>query len=125
MSQVDTVFQPIPGPLLQQWGQDVTYIKFSPTDTYVPSRGEVLNTSVRITVRVLVTQLKPEEFDSTYQTTDIKMLLGNTELGAYIPSVRDQIEYTDNGTIRTGRIINVKTYKGESPILHTLIVRPQ
>ena len=125
MSQVDTVFQPIPGPLLQQWGQDATYIKFSATDTYVPSRGEVLNTSVRITVRVLVTQLKPEEFDSTYQTTDIKMLLGNTELGAYTPSVRDQIEYTDNGTIRTARIINVKTYKGESPILHTLIVRPQ
>jgi len=125
MSQIDTVFSALPGPLLRQWGQDATYIKFSATDTYVPSRGEVLNTSVRITVRVLVTQLKPEEFDSTYQTTDIKMLLGNTELGAYTPSVRDQIEYTDNGTIRTARIINVKTYKGESPILHTLIVRPQ
>ena len=125
MSQVDTVFNALPGPLLQQWGQDVTYIKFSATDTYVPSRGEVLNTSTRTTVRVLVTQLKPEEFDSTYQTTDVKMLLGNTELGTYTPSIRDQIEYTDNGTLRTGRIINVKTYKGERPIMHTLIVRPQ
>jgi hypothetical protein len=125
MSQVDTVFNALPGPLLQQWGQDVTYIKFSATDTYVPSRGEVLNTSTRTTVRVLVTQLKPEEFDSTYQTTDVKMLLGNAELGTYTPSIRDQIEYTDNGTLRTGRIINVKTYKGERPIMHTLIVRPQ
>jgi len=125
MSQVDTVFNALPGPLLQQRGQDVTYIKFSATDTYVPSRGEVLNTSTRTTVRVLVTQLKPEEFDSTYQTTDVKMLLGNAELGTYTPSIRDQIEYTDNGTLRTGRIINVKTYKGERPIMHTLIVRPQ
>lgn len=125
MSQVDTVFNALPGPLLQQWGQDVTYIKFSATDTYVPSRGEVLNTSTRTTVRVLVTQLKPEEFDSTYQTTDVKMLLGNTELGTYTPSVRDQIEYVDNGITHTGRIINVKTYKGERPIMHTLIVRPQ
>jgi hypothetical protein len=125
MSQVDTVFNALPGPLLQQWGQDVTYIKFSATDTYVPSRGEVLNTSTRTTVRVLVTQLRPEEFDSTYQTTDVKMLVGNSELGTYTPSIRDQIEYTDNGTLRTGRIINVKTYKGERPIMHTLIVRPQ
>jgi hypothetical protein len=125
MSQIDTVFQPIPGPLLRDWGRDVTYIKGGPTDTYSPATGEVRNSSTRITVRVIITQIKPEEFDSTYQTTDIKLLLGNTELGSYTPSVRDQIEYTDNGTTRTARIIDIKTYKGESPILHTLIVRPQ
>jgi hypothetical protein len=125
MSQIDTVFQPIPGPLLRDWGRDVTYIKGGPTANYVPATGEVQSTQVRLTVRVIITQIKPEEFDSTYQTTDIKLLLGNTELGSYTPSVRDQIEYTDNGTTRTARIIDIKTYKGERPILHTLIVRPQ
>jgi hypothetical protein len=125
MSQIDTVFQPIPGPLLRDWGRDVTYIKGGPTSNYVPATGEVQSTQVRLPVRVIITQIKPEEFDSTYQTTDIKLLLGNTELGSYTPSVRDQIEYTDNGTTRTARILSIKTYKGESPILHTLIVRPQ
>ena len=125
MSQIDTVFQPIPAPLLRDWGRDVTYIKGGPTDNYVPATGEVQNTQIRIPVRVIITQVKPEEFESTYQSTDIKLLLGNVELGAYTPSVRDQIEYTDNGVTRTGRIIDIKSYKGESPILHTLIVRPQ
>lgn len=125
MSQVDTVFQPIPGPLLQQWGQDVTYVKMNTTGNYVPSTGEVLTSSVKITVRVIITQVKPEEFESVYQTTDIKILLGNSELGTYIPTIKDQVQYTENGKTKTGRIISVKTYRGDAPIMHSLIVRPQ
>lgn len=125
MSRVDTTFSGIPGPLLQDWGQDVTYVQAGYSTTYNPRTGSVLESENRLTVRVLITQLKPEEFDSTYQTTDVKMLLGNSELGEYVPSVRDTIEYEQNGTTRTGRIINVKTFRGENPIFHTLIVRPQ
>lgn len=125
MSRVDTVFAGIPGPLLQDWGIDATYIQAGTCDTYDPATGTVLDTEESIAVRVLITQIKPEEFDSTYQTTDVKMLLGNSELGDYIPSVRDTIQYQQDGITRTGRIINVKTYRGDSPILHSLIVRPQ
>jgi hypothetical protein len=125
MSQIDTVFKSIPAPLLRDWGHNVTYIKSGPTNTYVPTTGEIYNTTTRIPVRVVITQIKPEEFDGTYQTTDMKILLGNAELGTYSPAIHDLIEYTDNGKTRTGRIINTTTYRGENPLFHTLIVRPQ
>lgn len=125
MSQVDSVFAPIPAPLLSAWGIDATYVKAGTCDTYDPKSGTLLNTEETVSVRILITQIKPEEFDSTYQTTDVKVLLGNSELGNYVPSVRDTIQYEQDNKTRTGRIINVKTYRGDSPILHSLIMRPQ
>jgi hypothetical protein len=110
---------------LRDWGIDATYIQIGDCDTYDPETGTVLSTEESIPVRVLITQIKPEEFESSYQSTDVKMLLGNSELGDYVPSIRDTIQYQQDGTTRTGRIINIKTYRGDNPIFHTLIVRPQ
>jgi hypothetical protein len=125
MSLIDTTFAPIPGPLLTDWGSDITYIKAATTETYNPTTGLVSGAEVSFTIRAIITQVNPEEFDSTYQTTDLKLIIGNTELGTYAPSIRDRIEYTDNSTTKTARIINVKTVRGDSPIYHTLIARPQ
>jgi len=52
-------------------------------------------------------------------------VIGNAELGDYYPNIRDTIQYTEAGTTKTGRIIDVKTYRGDQPILHSLLVRPQ
>lgn len=125
MSLIDTTFAPIPGPLLSDWGSDITYIKSAATETYNPTTGQVYGAETSVTVRAIITQVNPEEFDSTYQTTDLKLIIGSTELGAYIPSIRDRIEYTENSTTKTARIINTKTIRGDSPIYHTLIARPQ
>ena len=125
MSLIDTTFAPIPGPLLSDWGSNITYIKSAQTETYNPTTGQVYGAETSVTVRAIITQVNPEEFDSTYQTTDLKLIIGNTELGAYIPSIRDRIEYTENSTTKTARIINTKTIRGDSPIYHTLIARPQ
>lgn len=125
MSLIDTTFAPIPGPLLSDWGSNITYIKSAETETYNPTTGQVYGAETSVTVRAIITQVNPEEFDSTYQTTDLKLIIGNTELGAYIPSIRDRIEYTENSTTKTARIINIKTIRGDSPIYHTLIARPQ
>jgi hypothetical protein len=125
MSLVDATFAAIPAPLLQDWGISATYIKAGTSQTYSPTTGAVTNTTQSIPVHVLITQIKPEEFDSTYQTTDVKMLLGNSELGNHIPSIRDTIQYAQDGTTVNGRIISVKTYRGDSPVLHVLLVRPQ
>jgi hypothetical protein len=125
MSLIDTTFAPIPGPLLSDWGSNITYIKSAQTETYNPTTGQVYGAETSVTVRAIITQVNPEEFDSTYQTTDLKLIIGNTELGAYIPSIRDRIEYTENSTTKTARIINTKTIRGDSPIYHTFIARPQ
>jgi hypothetical protein len=76
-------------------------------------------------VRALIFQAKPEEFESFYQTNDLKVIIGNAELGAYSPSIRDRIQYLENSTTRTGRIIQCKTSRGENPIVHTILLRPQ
>jgi hypothetical protein len=125
MSRIDTTFAPIPGPLLTDWGTNITYIKSAETETYNPTTGLVYGAETTMTVRAIITQVNPQEFDGTYQTTDLKLIIGNIELGTYVPSIRDRIEYTENGNTKTARIINTKTIRGDSSIYHTLIARPQ
>jgi hypothetical protein len=125
MSRIDATFAAIPGPLLQDWGINATYIQAGDCDTYDPETGTLLSTEDAIPVRVLITQIKPEEFESTYQTTDVRMIIGNEELGTRIPSIRDRVEYIENNITRVARILKIKTYRGDNPIMHVLIVRPQ
>jgi hypothetical protein len=124
MSRVDTTFASIPAGLLNDWGQTLTYIKAG-TDTYNTTTGAVTSTETSIQLKALITQANPEEFEGVYQTNDLKVIIGNVELAGYYPSVRDLIQYTENSVTKAGRIINVKTYRGDSPVLHVLLVRPQ
>lgn len=125
MSLVDTVFSALPASLLSDWGQNVTYLKANPSSTYNPTTGTVSGSDTSITVRALITEAKPEEFEGNYQTSDLKVILGNAELGTYVPSSRDRIQYSQNGSVKTGRIIMCKTARGENPIVHSILLRPQ
>jgi hypothetical protein len=125
MSLVDSTFAGLPAPLLAQWGQNVTYLKANTSPTYNATTGEVSGADTSLTVRALIFQANPEEFEGFYQTNDLKVIIGNAELGKYVPSVRDRIQYTENSVTKTGRIISCKTARGEDPILHTILLRPQ
>jgi hypothetical protein len=125
MSLVDTTFAGIPTQLLTDWGQNVTYLKANTAPTYDTTTGQVSGADTNITVRALIFEAKPEEFESTYQTSDLKVIIGNAELGAYVPSIRDRIQYTQNNATKTGRIIQCKTSRGENPVVHTILLRPQ
>lgn len=125
MSRVDDTFAAIPAQLLADWGQNATYIKASTATTYNPTTGEVSGADTSFTVRALIFQATPEEFESYYQTQDLKVIIGNAELGTYMPSIRDRIEYVEHGKYRVGRIITSKTSRGEYPVVHTILLRPQ
>jgi hypothetical protein len=125
MSLVDTTFADIPAQLLADWGQNVTYLKANTAPTYNTTTGLVSGADTSLTVRALIYEARPEEFESFYQTNDLKVIIGNKELGAYSPSIRDRIQYMENGETRTGRIITCRTSRGENPIVHTLLLRPQ
>lgn len=125
MSLVDDVFKKIPAPLLTKWGSDLTYVKAATTETYDPSTGTISGSETTVTVKGIITVLNPKEFRGQYQTTDIKIIIGNSELGNYYPNVRDRVRYTEAGSTREGRIIDVETYRGDQAILHSLVVRPQ
>jgi len=125
MGRIDTTFAPIAGPLLRDWGQDITYVKTSTPRTYNPTTGAVSGADTTVTVRALIVRLNPRESEGLYQTTDIKVILGSDELGTYYPTEADRIRYLQDGTTREAKILNVTTYRGDNPVLHTLIARPQ
>lgn len=124
MSLVDTVFAGIPGPLLDTWGRNITLLKAT-SETYSTTTGQVTTTDSSITVRAVITQVATQEFEGSTQTQELKVIIGNDELGGYTPTIRDRISYSDNGTTIVARIIDVKTYKGDSPVAHVLLARPQ
>ena len=125
MSQIDTVFQSIPAPILQQWGQNITYIKTTTPRTYDPTTGAITGADTSVTVRAVITRVSPRESEGLYQTTDLKVIIGTTELGTYYPTEADRIQYLQDGATREAKIIAITTYRGDNPVLHTLIARPQ
>jgi hypothetical protein len=125
MGRIDTTFAPIAGPLLRDWGQDITYVKTSTPRSYNPTTGAVSGADITVTVRALIVRLNPRESEGLYQTTDIKVILGSDELGTYYPTEADRIRYLQDGATREAKILNVTTYRGDNPVLHTLIARPQ
>jgi hypothetical protein len=125
MSQIDTVFQPIPAPLLKDWGQTITYIKTSTPRTYDPTTGNVTGADTNVTLKGVITRVSPRESEGLYQTTDLKVIIGTAELGTYYPTEADRIQYLQAGVTREAKIIAITSYRGDNPVLHTLIARPQ
>lgn len=125
MSQIDTVFQSIPAPLLKDWGQTLTYIKSSTPRVYNPTTGSVNGADVSVTVKGVITRLTPRESEGLYQTTDLKVIIGTAELGTYYPTEADRIQYNQDGVTREAKIIAITSYRGDNPVLHNLIARPQ
>ena len=125
MSLIDDTFAGVPASVLSNWGTDITYIKTTTPRTYNPTTGVVTGADTNVTVRGVITQLSSSEDEGLYQTTDVKMVIGSEELGDYYPTEADRVQYPQAGATREGKIISVKTARGDNPIFHTLIVRPQ
>jgi hypothetical protein len=125
MGLIDTTFGSIPASILGDWGQTITYIKTTTPRTYNPTTGAVTGADTNVTVRALIVRVNPRESEGLYQTTDIKVIFGSDELGTYYPTEADRIRYLQDGATCEAKILNVTTYRGDNPVLHTLIARPQ
>ena len=73
----------------------------------------------------VILNISSSEDEGLYQTTDLKVVIGANELGDYYPTEADRVQYSQAGATREGKIINIQTARGDKPIFHTLIVRPQ
>ena len=125
MSQIDSTFAGIPAPILAKWGHDITYLKTSQSRTYDPNTGAVSGYDTPVTVKAVISRVNPREYEGLYQATDIKVIMGTEELGSYYPSELDRLQYQQDGVTREAKIISVTSYRGDNPILHTVIARPQ
>jgi len=125
MGLIDTTFAPLPTAILADWGQDITYIKTTTPRTYDPTTGSVTGADTNVTVKGVILRLNPRESEGLYQATDVKVIIGSSELGTYYPTEADRIQYTQANATREAKIVNIATYRGDNPVMHVLIVRPQ
>ena len=125
MSLVDSTFQGLPEQLLNTFGIDVTYIKTATSQTYDTATGEVSGSDTYISMKALISNVSGSTYEGTSQTNDLKIIFGNKELGTYYPKVKDRIQYAADGVNKVARIISINTSRGDNPILHTVIARPQ
>jgi hypothetical protein len=125
MGLIDTTFAPIPTSVLNDWGQTITYIKTYTPRTYDPTTGTVSGSDVTVSVKAVITRLNPRESEGLYQTTDLKVIIGTAELGTYYPTEADRIQYTQDSVTREAKIIAITSYRGDNPVMHVLIARPQ
>ena len=125
MSKIDDVFSEVPTKILADWGQTITYIKTTTPRTYDPATGAVTGADSTVTLRGIISRVTPREAEGLYQTTDVKILIGTSELDDYYPTEADRVQYQQAGATREAKIIDILTYRGDNPVYHTLIVRPQ
>lgn len=123
MSLVDDIFSSIPAPLINQFGIDATYIKANTNPTYDPTTGTVSGVATEVAVKVVISELKPEEIQGLYQQTDVKIIIAASALSGYFPQTTDSIRYLQNGVNRTAKIIGMFSYRGDSAIMHSVVAR--
>ena len=125
MAAIDNIFGAIPAQVLSQFGQDITYIKTTTPRTYNPTTGAVTGSDTNVTVKGIISVVNSNENEGVYQTSDLSVLIGAEELGNYYPTQADRIQYTQAGSTVQAKIISIKTYRGDQPVYHSLVVRPQ
>ena len=125
MAAIDDLFGSIPAQVLSQFGQDITYIKTTTPRTYNPTSGAITGSDTNVTVKGIISVLNSNESEGVYQGTDARVLIGASELGNYYPTQADRVQYTQACATVEGKITSVRTYRGDEPIYHELIVRVQ
>jgi hypothetical protein len=125
MAKIDDVFGSVPASILNTWGQTLTFVKSTTPKTYNPTTGGVTGADTNVSVKGVILEINSNENEGLYQTTDLKIVIGASELGDYYPTEADRVQYPQAGATREAKIINIKTARGDKPVFHTLIVRPQ
>ena len=125
MAAIDDIFKSIPTQVLSQFGQDITYVKTTTPRTYNPTTGAVTGSDTNVTVKGVISQVNSSENEGVYQTSDLSVLIGAEELGDYYPTQADRIQYTQAGSTVEAKIISIRTYRGDQPVYHSLVVRVQ
>ena len=125
MAAIDNIFGAIPAQVLSQFGQDLTYIKTTTPRTYNPTNGAVTGSDTNVTVKGVISVVNSGESEGVLQSASVTVLIGASELGDYYPTQADRIQYPRAGSTVEGKIISVRTYRGDKPVYHSLSVRIQ
>lgn len=125
MSKVDTTFD-FGGPLIREWGLDVTVYKRM-GDVYNPSTGSVMVNETPMTVKAVIGAVNPKEYEGVYQENDIIVYTDVSAMVPYAPESDDRIlypEYDGSGS-RSAKVIMTKIYRGDGVVYAKSLARPQ
>ena len=125
MSKVDTVFGPIPGPLIQEWGLPMVFVRNTGPGVYNSVTGDVTPVETRLNVVAVITKVNPKEYSGIYQATDLKILIDPAQVGGIDITTQDHWEYREGSTTRTAKVIDITAYRGDNPVFFSCIARPQ
>lgn len=84
--------------------------------------GTVVGAATEVAVKIVITDLKPEEVNDAQQAM-VKIILAATSLGSYYPRISDSIKYSQDGRMRVAEIVSINNYRGDSPIMHSVVAR--
>lgn len=125
MSKVDTVFGPIPGPLIAEWGQPAVFVAVTGSGTYDPATGTISPPETRTNVKVVITKLDIKELGGNYQEGDWKIYIDPGQIADHYITVSDYFEVPTAGGTTVAKVVEPMTYRGERPVLFACIARPQ
>jgi hypothetical protein len=125
MSKIDTTFGPIPSPLIEEWGQRITFHKAGGPATYNPSTGNIQATTSTYIGKAVITRIKLEEIEGTLQSGDYKVITSPSHISNQTITTADSMSFTRGNKQIRGKIVDVTTYQGDSPVMFIAFVRPQ
>ena len=125
MSKADEVFGPIPGPLVQEWGSTCQFIRVTDPGTYDPATGVVASNETIYNVKAVFLELEPQEYEGVFQQSDFKLIIDPGQIGGGYISTSDRFVVPFPSGEVNCKVIDVVTYRGDSPISFEVIVRPQ
>lgn len=125
MSKVDDVFAPIAAPLVLEWGSSCQFIRTTNPGTYDPTTGLVSATETTFEVKAVLLELEPQELNALYQQTDLKLIVDPGQIGDSYISTSDRFVVPFPSGSKNCKVIDVVTYRGDSPVMFEVIVRPQ
>ena len=125
MSKADDVFGPLAGPLVQEWGSSCQYIRVADPGTYDPATGEVSNTETTFSIKAVLLELEPQEYEGVFQQSDFKLIVDPGQVGGGYITTSDRFVVPFPSGDKNCKVIDVVTYRGDKPINFEVIVRPQ
>ena len=125
MSKADSVFGPLAGPLVQEWGSTRQFIRVADPGVYDPATGMVTNTETTYNVKAVFLEVTPEEYEGVFQQTDFKLIIDPGQIDNGYITTADRFVVPFPSGNKNCKVIDVVTYRGDNPISFEVVVRPQ
>ena len=125
MSKADDVFGPLAGPMVAEWGSSCEYIRVNDPGLYDPATGQITNTETSYDVKAVLLELEPQEYEGVFQQSDFKLILDPGQIDNGYITTADRFRVPFPSGMKSCKVIDVVTYRGDNPISFEVIVRPQ